>query len=149
MFEVGDDSVFTDFEQAELTTPSPRKQDADGRTICVSRELDMPETLGAPVLCDFGSAVLGTEPHVEDVQPDVYRAPEVILEKPWSYSIDIWNVGCMVSQFPLLKLFTVRLLEAYGDISLHRSGTSTKGAISSPGMIRNSRPTVVGPISRR
>lgn len=112
MFEVGDDSVFTDFEQAELTSPSPRKQDADGRTIYVSRELGMPEELGAPVLCDFGSAVLGTETHVEDVQPNVYRAPEVIFEKPWSYSIDIWNVGCMVGHlFALFKLFLVRLLE--------------------------------------
>lgn len=97
VFGAGDDSVFTDFEQAELNTPSPRKQDADGRTIYVSRELGMPRPLGAPVLCDFGSAVLGSEPHVEDVQPNVCRAPEVIFEKPWSYSIDIWNVGCMVS----------------------------------------------------
>jgi hypothetical protein len=53
--------------------------------------------LGAPVPCDFGYAVLGTERHVEDVQLNVYRALEVILEKPWSYSVDIWNVGCMVS----------------------------------------------------
>lgn len=98
MFGVGDDSVFTDFERAELTTPFPRKEDTEGRTIYVSRELGMPRPLGAPVLCDFGSAVLGTEPHVEDVQPNVYRAPEVILEKPWSYSIDTWNVGCMVGR---------------------------------------------------
>lgn len=98
MLGVQDDSIFTDFEQAELTAPSPRKEeDADGRTIYASRELGQPKRVGAPVLCDFGSAVLGTERHVEDVQPDVYRAPEVILQKPWSYSIDIWNVGCMVS----------------------------------------------------
>jgi hypothetical protein len=33
----------------------------------------------------------------EDIQPDIYRAPEVILDIPWTYSVDIWNVGCMVS----------------------------------------------------
>lgn len=35
--------------------------------------------------------------HREDIQPDVYRSPEVILDIPWTYSVDIWNVGCMVS----------------------------------------------------
>lgn len=97
MFGIGDDSVFKQFEEAEIQKPSPRKEGADGRTIYVSRELEMPKEWGAPVLCDFGSAVLGNEAHVEDVQPNVYRAPEVILEAPWSYSIDVWNVACVVS----------------------------------------------------
>lgn len=97
MFGIGDLSVFTAFEEAEIHEPSPRKEEVDGRIIYVSRELVMPKEWGAPVLCDFGSAVLGNEPHTEDVQPNVYRAPEVILEIPWSYSIDIWNVGCVVS----------------------------------------------------
>ena len=57
----------------------------------------MPKKWDAPVLCDFGSAVPGDVEHLEDVQPDAYRAPEVILEAPWSYQIDIWNAGCMVS----------------------------------------------------
>ncbi|KAL2838560.1 kinase-like domain-containing protein [Aspergillus pseudoustus] len=96
MFELADDSVFAKFEQDELQDPSPRKE-LDGRTIYLSRDLEMiPGKLGAPVLCDFGSAVAGGIEHTEDVQPDIYRAPEVILEVPWSYSIDIWNVGCMI-----------------------------------------------------
>lgn len=36
MLGVGDNSVLTDFEQAELTTLSPRKKDADRRTICLT-----------------------------------------------------------------------------------------------------------------
>ena len=96
MFQLADSSVFTKFEEDELRNPSPRKE-LDGRAIFLSRELEMiPGKLGAPVLCDFGSAMLGDIEHLEDVQPDIYRAPEVILEVPWSYSIDIWNVGCMV-----------------------------------------------------
>lgn len=75
MFGIDDDSVFTAFEEQELR---------------------MPKKWGAPVLCDFGSAVAADEEHFEDVQPDVYRAPEVILEAPWSYPIDMWNAGCMV-----------------------------------------------------
>lgn len=97
MLGIEDDSVFSDFENDELETPSPGKE-IDGRTIYVSRELRMPKEWGAPVLCDFGSAVPGNMEHSEDIQPDFYRAPEVILEAPWTYSVDIWNVGCMVRQ---------------------------------------------------
>lgn len=97
MFGIEDDSVFTAFEEQELLEPSPRKLMDGDRIIYVSRELQMPKKWGLPVLCDFGSAVPGDMEHSEDVQPDIYRAPEVILEAPWSYEIDIWNAGCMVS----------------------------------------------------
>lgn len=95
MFGIDDDSVFRAYEERELQHPCPRKE-LDGRTIYTSRNLRMPKQLGAPVLCDFGSAVFGDEEHLEDVQPDVYRAPEVILQVPWTYSVDIWNAGCVV-----------------------------------------------------
>ncbi|KAK7972702.1 kinase-like protein [Apiospora saccharicola] len=95
MFGINDDSVFTKFEEQELHDPSPRKLVDDGRVIYLSRELQMPKDWGAPVLCDFGSAVIDDKEHLEDVQPDVYRAPEVILEASWSNKIDIWNTGCM------------------------------------------------------
>ncbi|KAI1502355.1 serine threonine protein kinase, CMGC group [Biscogniauxia marginata] len=95
MFEIEDDSVFSEFEEQELQNPWPRKK-IDGRTIYISRELTLPKKWGAPVLCDLGSAVPGDREHLEDVQPSIYRAPEVILEVPWTYSIDIWNVGCMI-----------------------------------------------------
>ncbi|KKY16588.1 putative protein kinase domain protein [Diplodia seriata] len=92
-----DDAVLKAFEQRELKEPCPRK-DLDETTIYLSRELDMPKKSGAPVLCDLGSAVPlddGVE-HFEDIQPDVYRSPEVILDIPWTYSVDVWNVGCMI-----------------------------------------------------
>ncbi|KAF3351321.1 DNA replication licensing factor mcm6 [Verticillium dahliae VDG2] len=94
MFGIEDDSVFTAFEEEELIDPCPRKT-VDGRSIYVSRELQIPKAWGAPVLCDLGSAVTGKVEHLEDVQPDIYGAPEVIVEAPWSYSIDIWNTGCV------------------------------------------------------
>lgn len=93
-----DESVLTTFEQDELGEPCPRKE-IEGRTIYLSRELSAPKSFGAPLLCDLGSAVRledGVE-HREDIQPNIYRAPEVILDIPWAYSVDIWNVGCMVS----------------------------------------------------
>lgn len=103
MLGIRDDSVFSDFEEKELQCPVPRKEvDIDGRTIYMSRDLRMPKHMGAPVLCDFGSAMLGDQHHSEFIQPNIYRAPEVILGVPWTYNVDIWNVGCMVTQIPSL-----------------------------------------------
>ncbi|KAL2824859.1 kinase-like domain-containing protein [Aspergillus cavernicola] len=87
-------AVFSNFTQNKLQTPCPRKE-LDRKTIYVSQELRMPRKWGAPVLCDFGSAIPGGIEHLEDIQPNIYRAPEVILEVPRTYSVDIWNVRCM------------------------------------------------------
>ncbi|KAI1061636.1 hypothetical protein LB506_011831 [Fusarium annulatum] len=87
--------TFLNRNPEEQSEPTPRKE-VDGRTIYISRELRKPKDYGAPVLCDFGSAVVGDVEHCEDIQPDIYRAPEVILEAPWSYKVDIWNAGCMI-----------------------------------------------------
>ncbi|KAI4265648.1 MAG: hypothetical protein LQ337_008952, partial [Flavoplaca oasis] len=85
------------FIAAEQEHPSPRK-DVRGYTVYASRAFDSPsgKSIGEPRLSDFGSAVSGEIKHDEDVQPNVYRAPEVCIKAPWSYSIDIWNVGCMI-----------------------------------------------------
>ncbi|KXN80773.1 Serine/threonine-protein kinase SRPK [Leucoagaricus sp. SymC.cos] len=95
MFSVTDDSVFEDFEEEELNKPCARKE-LDGRIIYHSRKLSKPRGFGALVLSDFGSAVPlddGIE-HREDIQPDVYRAPEIILGVPWTYSVwDIFEGG--------------------------------------------------------
>jgi serine/threonine protein kinase len=84
-------------EEKELERPVPRKEVVPGgRTIYMSRDLKIPKNVGLPVLCDFGSAMICKEYQTEFVQPKIYRAPEVIIGAPWTYSIDIWNVGCMV-----------------------------------------------------
>ncbi|KAI6855260.1 hypothetical protein KC338_g8940 [Hortaea werneckii] len=92
-----DASIITEFEKQELEQPSPMKE-VDGGVIYLSREMGISKAFGAPVLCDFGSAVPlddGSE-HREDIQPNFYRSPEVILDIPWTYKVDIWNVGCMI-----------------------------------------------------
>ncbi|KAG6285525.1 hypothetical protein E4U09_007256 [Claviceps aff. purpurea] len=91
-----DESVLKAFEKEELEKPCPRKE-ANGQTIYLSRGLGMPEEFGEPMLCDFGAAMRlqdGLE-RLEKIQPHQYRAPEVILDVPWTSSADIWNVGCM------------------------------------------------------
>ncbi|KAL3445648.1 kinase-like domain-containing protein [Aspergillus insuetus] len=97
MLGIDDDSVFSDFEGKELEHPVSRKEVVPGgRTIYMSRDLKTPKNIGLPVPCDFSSAVICKEYQIEFVQPKIYRAPEVIIGAPWMYSIDIWNVGCMV-----------------------------------------------------
>ncbi|KAJ0419022.1 kinase-like protein [Aspergillus carlsbadensis] len=73
MLGINDDSVFSDFEEKELERPVPRKEvSPDGRLIYMSRDLRVPKN------------------------PNIYRTPEVIIRAPWTYSVDIWNVGCMI-----------------------------------------------------
>lgn len=51
---------------------------------------------GLPILSDFGEARIGDR-HQGSIQPDLYRAPEVLLGMEWTSKADIWNVGVLVS----------------------------------------------------
>jgi serine/threonine-protein kinase SRPK3 len=90
------DSIWECFEQGEMTNPSARKSNGP-HVIYAERGLIVAEKQGRPVLCDFGEARFGQESYTDDIQPYPYRAPEVILKIPWSYGVDIWNVGVMAS----------------------------------------------------
>lgn len=131
------DPIFEEFEKAELESPCPRKIH-NGRTIYSSRKLEMPARIGKPVLCDFGAAVSGEKPRHEDIQPDIYRCPEVILEVPWSYEVDIWNAGAMVSDLHRCSYdttFSVTL------ITSHRFGIYLRISICSMALIPNTKLT--------
>lgn len=91
-------AVFEKLEHDELAEPSPWKE-VDGHPVHSFQGFYIPKDSGYPVLCDFGSTVPlddGRE-HREDIQSKIYRAPEILLDIPWTYSADIWNVGCVVS----------------------------------------------------
>ncbi|KAK6930932.1 Protein kinase domain, partial [Dillenia turbinata] len=45
---------------------------------------------------DFGSTALANQNHNYIVSTRHYRAPEVILGLGWSYSCDLWSVGCIL-----------------------------------------------------
>lgn len=87
-------SVLNTLEDLEKNYPMPRKQMTD-RTIYVSQP--MPITQGAPSICDLSEARFGDQHHRGIIMPDVYRAPEVILDMEWSYPVDIWALGMTVS----------------------------------------------------
>lgn len=95
MMAVEDASILADFEEKEKSNPSPRKIDGD-RVIYASRKLKKTRQHGRPTLCDFGQARFGSNTYSGDIQPYIYRAPEVLLQMPWNEKVDIWNVGVLV-----------------------------------------------------
>ncbi|RAQ57739.1 protein kinase KNS1 [Aspergillus flavus] len=82
--------ALSDFEEREVKAQSARKV-LQGRTIYTSARF--PPGDGLPLSSDFGEARFGDQPHSEDIMPNPYRAPEVILKSNWGYKVDIWNVA--------------------------------------------------------
>ena len=66
-----------------------------------------------PKIADFGSARPGDQMQTFPIQPDSYRAPEVLLGIGWSYSADIWNLGVMVKLYSPLSLLAFAMLLSY------------------------------------
>ena len=105
MLTVNDEDVLNDFEKAEAEDPSPTKVVDNVRTIYGSRRLGLPRDSlwGQPVLCDFGEARM-RETNTGLIQPELYRAPEVLFEMQWGSSADVWNVAALVRTFAFIFL---------------------------------------------
>ena len=92
-------AVIDDLVNDEAEEPTPRKMEGS-RAIYLSRNFgDLQRPPGPPKIADFGLAVWGDvpQPHNHPIQADLFQAPEVILRAGWTYSVDIWNLGVMVS----------------------------------------------------
>jgi serine/threonine protein kinase len=92
---IADQGILEAFVKEEMETPSPRKH-VEGAPIYMSRRFGLPKDWGRIVLSDFGCAVNGELKRNHDAQHNVYRSPEVMIQAPWSYPADIWNVGAMI-----------------------------------------------------
>lgn len=101
MLSLEDDTMLADFADEETRQPSSRKRIDESRTIYQSRQFRRPlrgKSYGLPILCDFGEARHGnTQESGPFVQPNIYRAPEIIFEMAWGSPVDIWNLGALVS----------------------------------------------------
>ncbi len=97
-----DPSVIEDFVRAQTRNPMPRKVQ-NGRSIYQSHNNFGPlrSSLVLPKIGDFGLAQYGKNGlQRHPIQPDHYRAPEVMLGAGWTYSADIWNLGVLVRFYP-------------------------------------------------
>lgn len=116
MLGVEDESVFTDYEQAEKSSPSQSKNVSQSRRLYASRPFRSSHNhaYGPPVLCDFGEArIVIHHAHVE-IQPEIYKAPEVLMETGWTHSADIWNAACLVCSSRIFVCMTNADLISYG-----------------------------------
>ncbi|KAL5114618.1 hypothetical protein ACEQ8H_007523 [Pleosporales sp. CAS-2024a] len=97
MLTVADETVLCNVEKAERENMLPRKVVNKHRTIYSSHKLGLPRDAlwGAPVLCDFSEARIGKH-HKGLVQPELYRAPEVLFNMTWGSGVDVWSVAAMV-----------------------------------------------------
>ncbi|OQE14604.1 hypothetical protein PENSTE_c034G08243 [Penicillium steckii] len=85
-----DISYLSRFEEAEAGDPSPRKILKDR---IIYQSLSFLPRPGLPLLGDFGEARFGDLEHTDDIMPNAYRVPEVILRSSWGYKVDTWSVG--------------------------------------------------------
>ena len=109
MLSLTDESFFDEAVAEEWASPIPRKR-SGGRVVHASTPLDMPDDPGAIVITDFGDAKFGSEDHIGEVMPDLYRAPEIIFRISWDSKIDIWAFGLLVwDLFEGKHLFNERL----------------------------------------
>jgi serine/threonine-protein kinase SRPK3 len=96
---IEDPTVIDEFVRDEAENPSPRKTEGSRGIYSCRNFGDFRKPPGRPKLTDFGLAVRGdiSQPHNHPIQPDLFQAPEVIIRASWTYSVDVWNLGVMVS----------------------------------------------------
>jgi hypothetical protein len=116
-----DPAVLGDFMDAQLEKPMAFKVDPAGRPVYQSRNDFGPlrSLRSIPQLVDFGLTTRLEEADdwgVWPIQPDHYRAPEVILGNGWQMPADIWNIGVLV-RVVVLKVMAstnIRPVVGYG-----------------------------------
>ncbi|KAL2813075.1 kinase-like domain-containing protein [Aspergillus cavernicola] len=71
--EIGDDSILKNIEDQESQDPS------------------------IPIISDSGAPLRDDDGRINQdwIMPDLYRAPEVLLQIPWTFQVDMWSVGVM------------------------------------------------------
>ncbi|OBT41194.1 hypothetical protein VE00_08106 [Pseudogymnoascus sp. WSF 3629] len=100
MLSIEDGGMLSDFVEAEVDCPTPRKHIDESRIIYKSRKFRKPgkaKGYELPTLCDFGESRIGaTQESNPFVQPHIYRAPEVMFDMPWGSAADIWNLAGLI-----------------------------------------------------
>lgn len=106
LLRTSDSSIFRQqWEEEELREPSLRKITASGHIIYQSHSFrpsvniqDSARSLAGLVLSDLGEARIGLQQRGL-AQPDLYRAPEIILGMPWGPQVDTWSIAVMARLF--------------------------------------------------
>ncbi|KAI9931153.1 hypothetical protein ASPWEDRAFT_178666 [Aspergillus wentii DTO 134E9] len=121
MVRLEDRQLLAQDARDEFENPLPQKHCDDGRIIYLSRKDYGPlkDILSLVEVVDFDLAVQGDVPQDGCIQAEVYRAPEVILDRGYTYSADIWSLGVMLWDFlegrTLFESVDPRIVGEYDD----------------------------------
>ncbi|KAK5169575.1 uncharacterized protein LTR77_005552 [Saxophila tyrrhenica] len=129
MLQIEDMSVLDDFERAEQEAPCARKVVGDTRTIYATRRFQNAKghAYGPPILCDLGEARIGSSHQYEEIQPEVYKAPEILMQLDrWDHSVDIWNLACVV--WDMIEVD--HLFDGYDDEGYHNNGVHMREMVN-------------------
>ncbi|RAL01113.1 protein kinase [Aspergillus ibericus CBS 121593] len=101
MVNFEDPSVFDQFMDTQMSEHMQYKVDLFGRHVyrCHNDFGPLRKVRNIPKIVDFGLAAklcLDSDYGIYPIQPDHYRAPEVILGCGWNTSADIWNLGVLL-----------------------------------------------------
>ncbi|OAL69911.1 protein kinase [Trichophyton violaceum] len=101
MLSLEDTTILRDFMKSEAESPSPREKIDESRIVYQSREFEG-KGYGLLVLCGSGEARIGKR-HKSGpfVQPNTYKAPEIIFEMPCGSALDIWNLAGLLRTAPV------------------------------------------------
>lgn len=119
------------------------KTDHTGRTV-YRRHNDfgpLRQLKNVPKIVDFGASLRLDDPDdfgIHPIQPNHYRAPEVILGCGWTFSADIWNLGVLVGSIAM----SMSHVQAPG---LHFYTKSVELTVNMTGMGYNRRHRTIPP----
>lgn len=103
MVTIEKDAVLTDFIREVLKRPQAGHIRSEDDRVTYLSHNDLGPLQGTRLLPELGDFDLsfpglrGDSSHLPAIQSHRYRAPEVLLGCAWSYSVDIWNLGLLVS----------------------------------------------------
>ncbi|GAB0137903.1 hypothetical protein EsDP_00006156 [Epichloe bromicola] len=84
------------FKSHDLVLPPPLDFYTESAQVSSAKE-DLAESTDISImLTDFGTASWFDKHLTELIQPQMLRAPEVILEADWDHKVDIWNLGLII-----------------------------------------------------
>ncbi|KAI2672753.1 hypothetical protein DTO013E5_5509 [Penicillium roqueforti] len=121
MVQLEDHGLLSQDARDEFENPLPQKHCNDGRIIYLSRKDYGPlkKIIGLIEVVDFDLAVQGDILQDGCIQAEVYRAPEVIFDRGYTYSADIWSLGVMLWDFlegrTLFESVDPHIVEDYDD----------------------------------
>ncbi|GKV21890.1 hypothetical protein SLEP1_g31821 [Rubroshorea leprosula] len=97
---------------------SGRRASLGGEALKSQRSLD-----GVDVRCkvvDFGNACRPHKQFAEEIQTRQYRAPEIILQAGYSFSVDMWSFACIAFELATGDMmFTPKAAQGYSEDEDH------------------------------